>query len=278
MQLFVQMRCYVGAVDPFARPASRPPLWREGRIGLEAAALLRDPVFRGEQVADGRGQPVLLIPGFLAGDDSLALMTRWLRRTGHHTSKAGMRANVGCSGRVIAQLEERLERLVRRQGQRATVIGQSRGGSFAKVLAQRRPELVAGIITLGTPQLQPLAIHPLVKLQVVAVGALGTLGAPGLFGHKCLSGDCCAEFWEQCTAPLPSGVRSVSIYSRSDGIVDWRACLYPEAEHVEVESSHIGMAVNAQVYRAIATTLAEMRRREARRRAVTAVPPLRKAA
>ena len=46
----------------------RPPLWREARVGLEAAALLRDPVFRGAGMTDGRGRPVLLIPGFLAGD------------------------------------------------------------------------------------------------------------------------------------------------------------------------------------------------------------------
>ena len=84
-------------------------MWREARIGLEAAALLRDPVFKGDGVVDGRGQPVLLIPGFLAGDDSLALMTRWLRRTGHHTSRAGIRLNVGCSGAGIERIERRLE-------------------------------------------------------------------------------------------------------------------------------------------------------------------------
>ena len=70
------------------------PVLRESRVGLETAALLRSPVFRGEGVKDGRGRPVLLIPGFLAGDDSLGLMTRWLRRNGYHTSKAGIRANV----------------------------------------------------------------------------------------------------------------------------------------------------------------------------------------
>ena len=73
---------------------SQPPLWRESRLGLEVAALVRDPVFRGREVEDAKGQPVLLVPGFLAGDGSLGLMTRWLRRTGHHTRKAGMRANV----------------------------------------------------------------------------------------------------------------------------------------------------------------------------------------
>jgi len=60
---------------------ARPPLWREARIGLEAAALLRDPLFRGDGVADGRGRPVLLIPGFLAGDGSLSMMAGWLKRT-----------------------------------------------------------------------------------------------------------------------------------------------------------------------------------------------------
>jgi triacylglycerol lipase len=62
-----------GALIP---SSARPSLWREARLGLEAAALLRDPVFRGDGVGDGRGHPVLLIPGFLAGDGSLAVMAR----------------------------------------------------------------------------------------------------------------------------------------------------------------------------------------------------------
>ena len=255
----------------------RPPLWREARVGLEAAALLRHPVFHGDGVRDGRGQPVLLIPGFLAGDDSLRLMTRWLRRTGHYTRKAGIRSNVGCSGAAIKRLEDRLEELVEQQGRRAAIVGQSRGGTFAKVLAQRRPDLVSGIVTLGTPQTDPYAIHSLVRLQLLAVGTLGTLGVPGLFRRACLTGDCCARFWEECQAPLPRGVGFVSVYSRTDGIVDWRACLDPSAEHVEVNASHIGMAVNPAAYEAIAAALPRFRRRETRRKA-SAAPRLKKAA
>jgi triacylglycerol lipase len=253
-------------LNPLSLAGRQPPLWREGRVGLEAARLLRDPVFEGEGVTDGRGQPVLLIPGFLAGDDSLGLMTRWLRRTGHHTRKAGIRSNVGCSGGAVQAIEERLEELVASQGRRAAIVGQSRGGSFAKVVAHRRPDLVAGIVTLGTPQTDPLAVHPLVRAQLIAVGVLGTLGAPGLFKRACLNGECCEEFWELMAKPLPRGVGHVSVYSRTDGIVDWKACLDPGAEHVEVEASHIGMAVNAEAYRAIASALDALRRRESRRR------------
>jgi triacylglycerol lipase len=250
---------------PIPRSA-RPPLWREARLGLEAAALLRDPVLRGEGLRDGRGRPVLLIPGFLAGDGSLGLMSGWLKRAGYRATRAGMRVNVDCSGAQLERLEPRLERIVAEQGSRAVVIGQSRGGSLAKVLACRRPDLVSGIVTLGSPQLDPLAIHPLVRLQVEAVSRLGSLGAPGLFKRSCMEDDCCAGFWTQLAAPLPAGIGCVSIYSKSDGIVDWRACLDPCAdEHVEIASSHVGMAVSPAAWRAVADALERFRRAEPRR-------------
>jgi triacylglycerol lipase len=250
-----------------------PPLWREGRFGLEVAALLRSRVYRGEDVEDAGGQPVLLIPGFLAGDDSLGLMTRWLRKTGHYTNKAGMRANVDCSQAAYERLVERLECLYESSGQRVAIVGQSRGGNFAKVLAVRHPDLVSGIVTLGSPQLEPLDIHPFVRAQVYAVGTLGTLGLRGLFKHTCLWGDCCKPFWEDLQKPLRGDVGYLSVYSRSDGVVNWRSCLDPCAEHVEIDASHCGMAVSPRAWRAVAGALADFRAldrgpgsREARRR------------
>jgi pimeloyl-ACP methyl ester carboxylesterase len=245
----------------------RPPLWREARIGLEAASLLRDPIFRGDGVADGRGRPVLLIPGFLAGDGSLSMMAGWLKRTGYRPSRAGMVSNVNCAGVVLPRLEERLERLVSLQGQRAAVVGQSRGGTLAKVLAHRRPDLVAGVVALGSPQVDPLAVHPVVRLQVEAVSRLGSLGAPGLFKRSCLDGECCSSFWEDLAAPLPRGVQLVSVYSKSDGVVDWQSCLDPGAtELVEIRASHCGMAVSRAAWRAVADALDRFRAAESRRR------------
>jgi triacylglycerol lipase len=255
---------------------SRPPLWREARLGLEAAALLRDPILRGEGLGDGRGRPAFLIPGFLAGDGSLALMADWLRRAGYRPSRAGMRVNVGCSGAGHERLEQRLERIVEQQGQRAVVIGQSRGGSMAKVLAVRRPDLICGLVTLGSPHMDPLAVHPLVRLQLEAVSRLGSLGAPGLFKRSCLNGDCCASFWDDLAMPLQAGVGFVAVYSRSDGIVDWKACLDPAADdHVEIGASHCGMAVSPVAWRAVAEALERFRRAETRSRPAKA-PTVRK--
>jgi triacylglycerol lipase len=253
--------------------SARPPIWREARVGLEAAALLRDPILRGHGVADGRAGPVLLIPGFLAGDGSLVVMSDWLRRCGYRPNRAGMVVNVDCSGAAITRLERRLERLVAKADRRAAIVGQSRGGALAKVLARRRPDLVSGIVTLGSPQVDPLAVHPLIRLQLATVGALGSLGAPGLFKRACLYAECCASFWDDLAGELPREVSAVSVYSRTDGIVDWRACLDPGAEHVEVRASHVGMALNPAAWRAVAAALESFGAAEGRR--ASDVPPRR---
>jgi pimeloyl-ACP methyl ester carboxylesterase len=238
-------------------------MWRESRIGFELAGLMRSDVWQGEGVADGQGQPVLLISGLLAGDHSLNLMAKWLKSTGHRPCRAGIAVNVDCSERAVQRLERRLECLAEDSGQKVAVVGQSRGGSFSRVLAVRRPDLVSGIVTLGSPLKHQLAVHPLVHGGILAMGALGTVGMDGLMRHSCLWGDCCTGFWQDFSSEFPPGVGFVSLYSRTDGIVKWKACLDPAAEQVEVRASHLGMAVNAEVYRAVAASLEGLRAAEA---------------
>jgi triacylglycerol lipase len=208
-------------------------------------------------VPAGEGRPVLLVPGFMAGDGSLRTLTTWLRANGYWTSRAGIRANVGCSQDACERLERRAEALADRTGEKVAIIGQSRGGVLARVVAYRRPDLVSGIVTLGAPTVSMLRVHPLVLLNVGLVGALGTGRVPGLMSLRCLRGACCERFRTDLPADFPAGVGYVSAYSRSDGIVDWHACLDPAAEHVEVHASHCGMAVSEQVYRLLAGALAE---------------------
>ncbi|HEX6601139.1 MAG TPA: hypothetical protein VF030_00720 [Solirubrobacterales bacterium] len=235
--------------------AAIPPIWREGRVPLEIAALRRDPVWRGEGVPRGDGRPVLLICGYLAGDPSLRTLASWLSRIGYRPARAGLRWNVGCAGETLDRLERRAEALATRAGSRIALVGQSRGGTCARALAVRRPDLIDTVVTLGSPLRGHLDVHPGVWLHVHLVGALGTLGVPGLLRSSCRDGDCCVQFDEELAAPFPRSVGLTSVYSRSDGIVRWRACLDPDADHVEIQSSHIGMAVSAPAYRAIGRAL-----------------------
>jgi triacylglycerol lipase len=232
-----------------------PPLWRESFAGVEAAALFRSSVWRGGGVPDGEGRPVLLIPGFMAGDGSMATMTRWLRENGYRTHRAGIRANVGCSEEYLTRLELRLEELAELTGHRVAIIGQSRGGVFARVLGARRPDLVSGIVTLGAPTVRQLSAHPFVLAQVLVVGALGTGKFPGMFRVSCLRGACCERFRADLAGAFPGEVGYTALYSKTDGVVDWHACLDPAANQVEVRASHLGMGLNAEVYAEIGNAL-----------------------
>ena len=217
---------------------------------------MRSPIWRGTGLAPGDGRPVLLIPGFLAGDGSLAVMTRWLRGIGYRTHRAGIRANIDCSMSVVKALEDRLEQMADKTGQRVSIVGQSRGGIIARVLAARRPDVVGGIVTLGSPVRGMLNVHPVVLGSIGVVSTLGTLRVPHLFTWKCLRGDCCAEFRYALHGRFPDDVGYTSVYSRRDGIVSWRACVDPAAtEVVEVRSSHCGMAVHPDVYGVVGRAL-----------------------
>jgi pimeloyl-ACP methyl ester carboxylesterase len=230
--------------------------FHELRWQAELGRLLVDPVYRGQGVPRGDGGPVLLIPGFLAGDGTLTTMSKWLRANGWRTQRAGFRANVACSEDACGRLEARLEGLAERTGERVAIIGQSRGGVFARALAARRPDLVSGIVTLGSPTVSQLSVHPFVLAQVALVGALGSGRVPGMFTWRCLRGECCRRFRDDIAGGFPPEVGYVALYSRTDGIVDWRACLDPAAECVEVRASHVGMGLNAQVYAEVAHALA----------------------
>jgi triacylglycerol lipase len=230
------------------------PVWRELRYSREFARLLVDGVLTRPR-ADTQAPPAMLVPGFMAGDTSLAVMQTWLRSRGHRVQTSGMLANVGCAERIVGRLEPRLEKLVSESGAPAVLIGQSRGGVLARALAARRPELVAAVVMLGSPVCDGLAIAPPVRRTVRWMAALGDLGLPGMFSTSCRDGDCCEAFRADLEAPLADGIRVISVYSRSDAIVDWRACIDPHGEPVEVDSSHCGMSVHPDVYRVLEQAL-----------------------
>ncbi len=232
------------------RQSPSVPLWNEARYGRELTRLLASSEFRSvPRHADA--PPVLLIPGFMAGDSSLRVLRRWLLRRGHRVHMSGIRANVGCADALVNRLDEQLRALSSETERRVFLIGQSRGGTLARSLAVRRPDAVLGLAMLGSPVNDGLAVSPHVLRAARLVATLGDLGVPGVLSTECKDGACCADFRDELAAPLPHGIQATAIYSHSDGIVDWQACVDPHAEPVSVDSSHCGMSVNVNVYRAL---------------------------
>jgi pimeloyl-ACP methyl ester carboxylesterase len=229
--------------------APQAPIWGELRYSAELARLLSDGALRSPRRREDAA-PVLLIPGFMAGDSSLLILREWLRRRGHRVASARMVANIDCAGRILDRLTARVRELAD-EGGRVVVIGQSRGGELARAVAVREPDSVELLVTLGSPVLDPLAVAPSVLRTVRMLARLGDLRVPGLFSSRCREGECCAAFWEDMTAPLREDVRAVAVHSRTDAIVDWQACLDPHGTQVEIDSSHCGMSVHPEVYRVL---------------------------
>ena len=140
------------------------------------------------------------------------------------------------------------------------VVGHSLGGMLARGLAVRRPDLVSGIVTMGSPMLAPGAHHASLAAALEVFVRLSRAGVPGLMAAECVAGECARQSFEECRQPVPAGVGFTALYSRRDGIVDWRACVDPLAEPVEVTASHLGMALDPRV---IDHVVAALRRHEA---------------
>jgi triacylglycerol lipase len=200
-------------------------------------------------------EPVILVPGFMAGDATLRAMSRTLRRRGFRTYRSHIHANVGCTLVAAAELEARIEAIAIKRGSRVRIVGHSLGGLLARGLAVRRPDLIAGIVTMGSPMLAPGAHHVLLTAGVDALVRLSRAGVPGLMAEECVAGSCARQSFDESREPLRRDVSFTAVYSRRDGIVDWRACVDPTAHAVEVTSSHVGMAIDPRVMNVVTDAL-----------------------
>jgi pimeloyl-ACP methyl ester carboxylesterase len=232
-----------------------PPLWREARAGSLLLTMLREQL-RQAQPPPSSGAPVLLVPGLFAGDSSLAHLTSTLGKQGWAVWPSGIRSNVGCSGMIVRRLVNRLEAIADDRGVRVALVGHSRGGLLARAAAQQRPDLVSGVVTLGSPHRDQLAVHPLLWANIMTLATLGSLGVPGLMRFGCRGTEhCCRGYDDDVAAPLPNGIGSVSVFSRRDGVADWRACMEPDGNNVEVDATHCGMPGDPATQRAILEAL-----------------------
>ena len=241
----------------FRRPAIHEVL-REGSVVVEAGryAVASCAERRHDRKASyAGGEPVLLVPGFMAGDYTLTGMARTLRRRGFRTYRSHITANVGCTIDAAAELEARIEAIAIRRGTRVSIVGHSLGGMLARGLAVRRPDLISGIVTMGSPMLAPGAHHVALTAGVEALVRLSRAGLPGMMSEECVAGSCARQSFDESREPMPAGVGFTSIYSRRDGIVDWNACVDPEARAVEVTASHVGMAFDPRVIDAVTEAL-----------------------
>jgi pimeloyl-ACP methyl ester carboxylesterase len=168
---------------------------------------------------------------------------------------APTRYGIDCGERTAAIVEAALRWYATEVGESVVIIAHSRGGQFARATAVRAPEHVRALITLGSPLNRLLAVRPRLRARCALLGIAGTAGVPGVMRAGCLWGSCCRRLRSDLAAPFPDALPFVSIYSRQDEVVDWRASIDPAARHREVTATHSGLINTAESIRALSDEL-----------------------
>ncbi|MCP3939032.1 MAG: alpha/beta hydrolase [Actinomycetia bacterium] len=184
---------------------------------------------------------VLVLPGFLATDANVWTLRRELRKLGHWVSGWGEGFNLGPSQRVVDSVLERLVALADERQAKVDLVGWSLGGVYARYLAYNRPDLVSSVITMGSP------IHPVGERR----GAVSKI-----FDRVAHVDADLGDFDPTMRLKVPV----TSIWTRTDGVVDWKAAATrpgPRTENIEVPGTHIGLPVNPFVLHVVADRLGQ---------------------
>ncbi len=190
----------------------------------------------------GHGHPVLILPGYGAGDGSTAILKSYLLMLGYHARGWGLGRNNGETSELLPRILKRVSSLARRNKQRVHLIGWSFGGYLARELARERADLIGRVITLGTP---------------VVGGPKYTVVANWLRQRGIDVDEIAAEVERRNKIAFNTPV--IAIYSRRDAMVAWQACIDHNAlnvEHIEVRTTHFGLGFSPDVYKIIAQRLA----------------------
>ena len=220
----------------------------------QLCALLLDLIYHGTNVPKGRGEPILLIPGFLGGDWTMGVMAGWLNRLGYRAYFSGIDCNIDCPNRTGELLRWRLDYIAQETGRPIVLVGHSLGGLLARFLGVNFPEQIRHVVAIGSPIDGSSWVHPLVLSTVRTLQVLRRTMDNS--SPECASRRCTCLFSQSVFSPLPQGVGSTVIFSKGDELVDWRACLDPRGNNQQVSGRHISLIVNREVYHILAEVLA----------------------
>ena len=228
-------------LDDFA-PPSRLLLLMEGRAVLGLAAFRAAlPWLR--TAPRGDGHPVMVLPGLGASDASTRPLRGYLADLGYAVQGWELGRNLGRSRVVEQHLVPRLQELRARAGRTVSLVGWSLGGILAREAAKRVPQDVRLVVTMGSPFAGGGRASNVSRLFEAVSG-------------RRVADDPHVRRRIREAPPVPL----TSIYSRTDGVVAWRACLEeesPTAENIEVRGSHCGLGHNPLALWAVADRLAQ---------------------
>jgi len=243
--------------SPQPHPDNSVSPWTEALFAAEILLLHATPVYYGFGVPHGDGSAVVIIPGFLGTDLYLMELHGWLARIGYRPYFSGIGINADCPNLLIERhLNQTMAQALEETGRKIHLVGHSLGGVIARSAAGARPKDVASVITLASPIRGTVAnrtvLHAAEAVRRRIQQEHGRKVLPG-----CYTGRCTCNFINSLRREVPRSMLQTAIYTRHDGIVDWRFCMTTDPDiDFEVPGTHIGMAFNPSAYMIVAERLA----------------------
>ena len=227
------------------RPSNTLMLLESSRVLLEIMAYFQAKPTLRKVVPRGDGHPVLIIPGFLAGDGSTGLLRAFLRDRDYAAHRWELGRNLSFNKERMQRIQRRVEELRRLHRAKVSLIGWSLGGLYAREIARLQPDDIRLVITLGSPFARSLKANNAHWLYRI------------ISGHR--ADDINPKLMQRMQEPPP--VPTTAIYSHSDGIVAWQCCMEqregPITENVRVRGSHCGFGYNPMALFVIGDRLAQ---------------------
>lgn len=234
--------------------------WTEALFAAELLLLRASPVYYGLGIPRGDKSGVVIIPGFLGTDTYLLEMNAWLRRIGYRPYFSGIGVNAECPNLLIQwRLKATIDKARQQTRRKIHLIGHSLGGIIARSIAHQRPQDIASVITLGSPFRGAVAHGNVLRAAESIRRKILEEHGPNVL-PACYTGHCTCDFIESLRSVTPLSVATTAIYTRTDGVVDWRYCITGDPEiDCEVPGTHVGLAFNSTVYTTVAERLAAAR-------------------
>jgi pimeloyl-ACP methyl ester carboxylesterase len=195
------------------------------------------------QMPPGDGHGVMVLPGFLGDDGYNGPLRRFLNDLGYASSGWNLGRNLGPRGDVLERAVAEIANLAETTGGGVTLIGHSLGGIYARELAKEVPDLVRQVISLGSPfgEGRDSGSYPRRLFSMLNPDEAVTI--------------------EQHMLVQPPPVPTTAVYSRGDGVVNWRTAYqdgeHPQAQNIEVWGSHCGLTFNPLVWYLLAERLCQ---------------------
>ncbi len=240
------LKTFKEKVDEINTKIDSPPLFNvllESRSAIEWVTMFGVYPFIPKHKAS-KNKPVLLMPPYLGNDLSTTFVRKYLKSVGFKTYKWELGVNM-INSKYLPKLVERLDEIFEKHQEKVSLVGWSGGGIFAKIIANRYPEKVEQLITIGSP-----------------VWGVKNMNTPLVRMLEFLRGKSLRERNRKFIKELEEipNVPITCIFTKTDGLLPWKHCMEAETlrkdiKNIEVFGSHCGMGANASVLLTVANSL-----------------------